>query len=335
MKAIGIKTSHEITNQDSLVEFDIKKPKAEGFGIIVKVSAVSINPVDTKVRANTAKNIILDEPKILGYDAVGIIDSIGEKVTNLKVGHRVFYAGDVTKNGSNSQFQLVDSRIVALAPNSIKDDEAAVLPLTSLTAWEAMFDRMDIKQNENKTILIIGGAGGVGSIATQIAKVTTNLTVIATASREETASWCKSMGADYVVNHKDLVNEVKKAGFQTVDYIFNVADTKMHWDAMAELIAPQGKICSIVDTSENVDLNMIKAKSVTFIWEFMFTRAMFNTDDIEKQSEILTKIASLIDEQKIKTTLTKTIKGFSVENLKQAHKITEYGKNIGKIAITF
>ena len=335
MKAIGIKTSHEITHEDSLVEFEIKKPKAEGFDIVVKVNAVSINPVDTKVRANSAKNIILDQPKILGYDAVGIIDSIGEKVTNLKVGHRVFYAGDVTKNGSNSQFQLVDSRIVALAPNSIKDDEAAVLPLTSLTAWEAMFDRMDIKQNENKTILIIGGAGGVGSIATQLAKVTTNLTVIATASREETASWCKSMGADYVVNHKDLVNEVKKAGFQTADYIFNVADTKMHWDAMAELIAPQGKICSIVDTSENVDLNMIKAKSVTFIWEFMFTRAMFNTDDIEKQSVILTKIASLIDEQKIKTTLTKTIKGFSVENLKEAHKITEYGKNIGKIAITF
>jgi len=335
MKVIGIKTSHEITHEDSLVEFEIKKPKAEGFGIVVKVNAVSINPVDTKVRANSAKNIILDQPKILGYDGVGIIDSIGEKVTNLKVGDKVFYAGDVTKNGSNSQFQLVDSRIVALAPNSIKDEESAVLPLTSLTAWEAMFDRMNIKQNENKTILIIGGAGGVGSIATQIAKVTTNLTVLATASREETVSWCKAMGADYVVNHKDLVNEVKKAGFQTVDYIFNVADTKMHWDAMAELIAPQGKICSIVDTSENVDLNMIKAKSVTFIWEFMFTRAMFNTDDIEKQSEILTKIASLIDEGKIKTTLTKTIKGFSVENLKEAHKITEYGKNIGKIAITF
>ena len=335
MKAIGFKTSQKIENKESLIEFNIQKPKAKDFDIVIKVSAVSMNPVDTKVRANAAKDIILDEPKILGYDAVGIVDEIGENITNFKIGDRVFYAGDVSKNGSNSQFQLIDSRIVALAPTSLKDDEAAALPLTSLTAWEAMFDRMNINKNDKKTILIIGGAGGVGSIATQIAKESTNLTVIATASREETISWCKKMGADYVVNHKDLVNSVKNTGFETVDYIFNVANTEIHWDAMAELIAPQGKICSIVDAEIPVDINKLKSKSVTFIWEFMFTRPMFNTNDIEKQGEILSEIATLVDGGKIKTTLSKTFQGFNVENIKDAHKLSESGKAIGKIAIQF
>lgn len=335
MKAIGIKTSHEIGHEDSLIKFEMSKPFAQGFNIVVKVNAVSVNPVDTKVRANAVKDTVLENPKVLGYDGIGIVDSIGDNVSNFKIGDRVFYAGDITKNGSNSEFQLIDSRIVALSPSSINDEEAVVLPLTSLTAWEAMFDRMNIKKDEKKTILIIGGAGGVGSIATQIAKATTELTVIATASREETSAWCKDMGADVVVNHRDLITSVREAGFQYVDYIFNLADTKIHWDAMAELIAPQGKICSIVDTTEDVDINKLKPKSVTFIWEFMFTRAMFNTSDIQKQSNILTQIASLVDEGKIKTTLSKTIEGFNVDSLKEAHELTESGNNIGKIAIKF
>jgi len=335
MRAIGFKTSHKIEHSESLIEFEMNKPSAENFDIVVKVRAVSMNPVDTKVRANSAKDVVLDEPKVLGYDGIGIVESIGEDVTVCKVGDKVFYAGDVTKSGSNSEFQVIDSRITALAPKSINDLESVVLPLTSLTAWEALFDRMNIEPNENKTILIIGGAGGVGSIATQIAKTVTNLTVIATASREETISWCKEMGADHVVNHRDLVNSVKEAGFENVDYIFNVADTYMHWDAMAELIIPQGKICSIVDTSQSVDINKLKTKSVTFIWEFMFTRSMFKTSDIEKQHKILTKIASLVDDEKIKSTLTKTYEGFSVDNFKEAHKVSESGKAVGKIAISF
>lgn len=335
MKAIGFKTSHNIEHKESLIEFQTEKPIAGGFDIVVKVSAVSINPVDTKVRANSAKNITLDEAKILGYDGLGIVDSIGNDVNNIKIGDRVYYAGNVTKNGSNSEFQLIDSRIVAIAPKSIKDEEAAVLPLTALTAWEALFDRMNIKADENKTILIIGAAGGVGSIATQIVKKTTNLKVIATASREQTSTWCKNMGADVIVNHKDLINSVREAGFQNIDYIFNLADTSLHWDAMAELIAPQGKICSIVDTSENVDINKLKPKSVTFIWEFMFTRSIFNTADIQKQGDILAKLAVLVDEGKIKTTLTKSLNGFNLENFKEAHQLTESGENIGKIAIKF
>ncbi len=335
MKAIGFTTSHEIDHSESLIEFETNKPDAQNFDIVVKVGAVSMNPVDTKVRANSAKDTVLNEPKVLGYDGIGIVESIGADVSTCKVGDKVFYAGDVTKSGSNSEFQVIDSRIVALAPTTINDVESVVLPLTSLTVWEAMFDRMNINPEENKTLLIIGGAGGVGSIATQIAKAVTNLTVIATASREETISWSKKMGADNVVNHRDLINSVKKAGFESVDYIFNVADTYMHWDAMAELIAPQGKICSIVDTSKSIDINKLKAKSVTFIWEFMFTRSMFNTSDIEKQHQILTKIASLVDDGKIKSTLTKIYEGFSVDNFKEAHRVSESGKAVGKIAINF
>lgn len=265
MKAIGFQTSHEINHSESLIEFEINKPAAQNFDVVVKVSTVSMNPVDTKVRANSAKDTILEEPKVLGYDGIGIVESIGSEVSTCKVGDRVFYAGDITKSGSNSEFQVIDSRIVALAPTSINDVESVVLPLTSLTAWEAIFDRMNIDPEENKTLLIIGGAGGVGSIATQIAKAITKLTVIVTASREETISWSKQMGADQVVNHRDLINSVKEAGFESVNYIFNVANTYMHWDAMAELIAPQGKICSIVDTSKSIDINKLKAKSVTFI----------------------------------------------------------------------
>jgi len=335
MKTVGFKTSHDIGHEDSLLEFESVNPIAKGFDVVVKINAVSMNPVDTKIRALTAIDTVLDEPKILGYDAVGIVQSIGSEVTTVSVGDRVFYAGDITRSGSNSQFQAVDSRIIAKAPKTLKDDEATVLPLTSITAWEGMFDRMNIKKDEKKTILIIGGAGGVGSIAMQIAKQTTNLTVISTASRNETIDWCKKMGADYVVNHRDLIASVKKAGYESVDYIFNLANTSSHWDAMVELIAPQGKICSIVDSTGSIDINKLKSKSVTFVWEFMFTRTMFNTEDIVKQHKILTQIATLVDEGKIKTTLSKTIEGFSVKSFKEAHKLSESGKTIGKIAITF
>jgi NADPH:quinone reductase len=335
MKAIGFKTSYNIENEQSLFEFEKDKPIAQGFDILVKINAVSMNPVDTKVRIRAATNTVLDEPKVLGYDAVGIVEEIGCDVKNFKINDRVFYAGDITRDGSNTQYQLVDSRIAALAPKTINDVEAAVFPLTSLTAWEAIFDRLKINKTQNKTILIIGGAGGVGSIAIQIVKATTNLTVIATASREESFNWVKSMGADYIANHRDLINSVKELGFDNVDYIFNVADTKAHWDAMSELIAPQGSICSIVEFDGALDFSILKSKSATFVWEFMFTRSMYKTDDIEEQHNILKQIATLIDEGKIKTTLTQTIEGFSVESIKKAHKIVESGKSIGKIAIDF
>jgi zinc-binding alcohol dehydrogenase family protein len=335
MKAIGFKKSLKIEENESLIEIEKDMPKAEGLDIVVKVNAVSVNPADAKIRIRTAPDTQLETAKIMGYDAVGIVESIGEEVRNFKIGDRVFYAGDVTRDGSNAQFQAVDSRIVALAPKSLNDAQAAVMPLTSLTGYEALFDRLKINPHEKKTILIIGGAGGVGSITTQLAKELTNLTVITTASREKTITWCKDMGADVVVNHKDLVNSVKEAGFETVDYIFNVADTKGHWDSMVELIAPFGMIASIVEFEGGVDLSMLQGKAAGFVWELMFTRSLFKMDDIARQGEILTDIANLIDCGRIKTTLTQTINGFSVESLKEAHKRVETSTSIGKLAIDY
>lgn len=335
MKAIGFINSHEIEHEDSLFEFEKEKPKAKGFDLLVKVNAASMNPVDTKVRQRSAVDHTLEEPKILGYDGVGIIEEMGEKVENFQIGDRVYYAGDITRDGSNAQFQLVDSRLTALAPKSLSDIEAVALPLTSLTGWEAIFERLKIDKNENKTILIIGGAGGVGSITSQIAKAATNLTVISTASRVETSTWVRKMGADFVANHRDLVNSVRELGFKNVDYIFNVSHTKQHWDAMGELIAPQGGICSIVECDEELDFSVLKAKSVAFVWEFMFTRSMYNTPDMQEQQVILQNIAKLIDEGKIKTTLSTVFEGFTPNSLKEAHKLVESGKNIGKVVIDF
>ena len=335
MKAIGFKTSHEINHINSLIEFNFEKKMPENFDILVKVNAVSINPIDIKTRKSLPKNTTLEIPKILGYDGIGIVSNIGSKVKNIKVGDRVYYAGDITMPGSNSEFQIVDSRIVAIAPNTLSDAQAVVLPLTSITAWEAMFDRMNIKSNENKTILIIGGAGGVGSIAIQLAKKITNLTVIATASRKETTERAQNMGADFVVNHFDLINSINNLGFNNVDYIFNVSDTHMHWDAMAELIVPQGIICTIVDATKNVDINKLKLKSVTLVWECMFTRTIFDISQKEKHHDILTKITSLVDKGKLKTTLAKKILGFNVKNFKDAHQLIESGTTLGKIAIVY
>lgn len=335
MQAIGFTQSLPIEESDSLQLITQDVPTVSGFDVLVKVSANSINPADVKIRIRTAADKPLEIAKILGYDAVGTIVAVGEKVTKFSTGDRVYYAGDVSRAGSNAEYQAVDSRIIALAPKSLSDAEAAVMPLTSLTGWEALFDRLRVNPTEQKTLLIIGGAGGVGSITTQIAKQLTNLTVIATASRPETEAWVKKMGADYVANHRDLVNSVRGLGFEYVDYIFNVADTKGHWDSMVELIAPQGMIASIVEFDGGVELSKLQGKAAGFVWELMFTRSLYNTDDIEKQHDILFQMANLIDSGRIQTTLGETVKGFSLESFKQAHKLVESGKGVGKVAIDF
>lgn len=336
MKAIGFKTSYPIDHSDSLIEFEKDQPDLSEHDILVRVNAVSVNPVDYKVRQKSAKDTILPEPKIAGYDAVGIVDAVGSEVKQFAVGDRVYYAGDITRDGSNAEYQVVDARIVALAPTSLNDAEAAALPLTSLTVWEAIFDRMRIQQGESdKSILVIGGAGGVGSIAIQILKKLTNMTVIATASRPESETWVKQMGADYVANHYDLVTTMQTLGFNTVDYIFNTASVSQHWNAMAELIAPQGMISGIVGVDESVNLGALQGKSVGFVWELMFTRPMFKTADMHRQHKILHELAQLIDNGDIQTTLTETIEGFSVDSHKEAHRLIESGRTIGKIAITY
>lgn len=337
MKAIGFKTSLPISEADSFIEIEKEIPTPKGKELLVKIEAISVNPVDYKIRQNSLKDKTLDTPKIIGWDAVGTVEAVGESIVLFSKGDKVFYAGDINKDGSNQEYQLVDERIVGFAPKNIAIDAAAAMPLTSLTAYEILFDRLrlDASKDKGKTVLVIGGAGGVGSIAIQLAKKLLGLTVIATASRENTIDWCKKMGADYVVNHKDLVNEVKHAGFDGVDFILDFVDVNQYWDAMVQLIKPQGKIGSISDPVQPVNLRQIKGKSVSFHWELMFTRSMFTTDDIIRQHEILNHIAQLLDEGTIQSTLATTIGGFSVENLKKAHQQLESGSTIGKVVLKF
>lgn len=335
MKAIGFKTSLPIAEKDSFIAFETPKPIPGKRDLLVKISAVSVNPVDFKIRQNSAKDTVLETPKIIGWDAVGIVEAIGEDVRLFEVGDPVFYAGDITKQGSNAEYQIIDERIVGKKPTSLSLEEAAVIPLTGLTAWEILFDRIRInpEKDKGKSILIIGGAGGVGSIAIQLAKKIAGLTVIATASRPETIDWCKKQGADFVVNHKDLVASVREAGFEYVDFILDFVDTNTYWDTMVELIKPQGHIASITGSSDPVVLNKLKNKSASFSWELMYTRSMFETDDMQEQHNILNKIADLLDDGTLKTTLNETLLGLTAENFKKAHELLESGKTIGKIAI--
>lgn len=337
MKAVGFKTSLPISEPESFIEVETEKPTPAGHELLVKVKAISVNPVDYKIRQNSAKNTVLAQPKIIGWDAVGTVEAVGEAVTLFKKGDEVYYAGDITKQGSNAAYQVIDERIVGKKPVSLAIEEAAAIPLTALTAWEIFFDRMRLsaERDKNKTLLIIGGAGGVGSIAIQLAKKLLDMKVIATASRTETIDWCKKMGADVVVNHRNLIEEVRQAGYQQVDYIVDFVDTNQYWDAMAELIKPQGHIASITGSSTPVLLNKLKSKSVSFSWELMFTRSTFQTEDMMEQHTILNRVADLLDQGVLQPTLTQTLEGLTAENFKLAHKQLESGSTIGKLVIRF
>lgn len=337
MKAIGFKQSLPITERDSFIEFETEKPTPSGYDLLVKIAAISVNPVDFKIRTSAAKDTTLETPKIIGWDAVGTVEAIGDKTSIFKVGDEVYYAGDLTRSGSNAEFQLIDERIVGRKPKNLSIAEAAAMPLTGLTAYESLFDRIKIHPeiDKGKTVLILAGAGGVGSIAIQLAKKIGNLTVIATASRPDSIQWCKDLGADYVVNHHNLKDELDKIGHNQIDYILDFVDLEGYWETIAEIIKPQGHIVSITASSKPLNLNILKSKSVTFSWELMYTRSMFTTDDIIRQHEILNHIADLLDEGTLKSTLTTTLNGFTVENLKEAHKMQESGKTIGKTVILF
>ncbi|MES2516651.1 MAG: zinc-binding alcohol dehydrogenase family protein [Bacteroidota bacterium] len=337
MKAVGFKTSLPISEENSFIEFETGKPTPVNQELLVKIKAVSVNPVDFKIRQNSAKNTVLEQPKIIGWDAVGVVEAVGENVSLFNVGDEVFYAGDITKQGSNAEYQVIDERIVGKKPKTLTNEASAAMPLTALTAWEILFDRMRIssEKDKGKTLLIIGGAGGVGSIAIQLAKKLLDLKVIATASRPESIAWCKQMGADIVVNHKDLVNEVRNQGIQFVDFIVDFVDANYYWDSMAELIKPQGHIASITGSAVPVLLNKLKTKSVTFSWELMYTRSTFQTEDMIEQHHILNEIADLLDEGVLVNTLQETLEGLTADNFKLAHTKLESGKTIGKIAIKF
>ena len=335
MKAVGLYRYLPIENEQSLVDVQMDRPHPTGKDLLIHVRAISVNPVDTKVRA--PKDQTETTPRILGYDASGEVVAVGPEVTSHAVGDQVFYAGDITRPGSNSEYQLVDERIVGRKPVQLDYAGAAALPLTAITAWEALFERLGISrhgEDQGKSILIIGGAGGVGSIAIQLAGKLAKLKVIATASREESHAWCQKLGADRVINHrKSLVEELAAQGIDTVDYIFCLNNTDQHWSAMAEIIAPQGRICSIVETPEPVDLDLLKSKSVGFVWEFMFTRSMYQTADMIEQQRLLTSIAKLIDQGELVTSVNKVIRPINAENLRKAHALIEQGNTIGKIVL--
>jgi len=334
MKAVGLFRYLPIAAPASLIDLEIEKPKPKPRDILVEIKAISVNPIDTKIRA--PKDEVEKEPKILGWDASGIVQEIGKDVTLFKIGDEVFYAGDINRQGSNAQFQIVDERIVGFKPKSLSFEEAAALPLTSITAYESLFDRFKIDLNgadRGKSILIIGGAGGVSSIAIQLAKEA-GLHVIASASREKTIEWIKKLGADEAVNHREKMKpQIKALGREFVDYIAIFNDSDSHWNDVCEMIKPQGHIVGIVANKEPLEMSQIRLKSITFSWEFMFTRAMYKTDDMIKQHELLNEIANLIDKKKIHTTLSTTMKPINAKNLKKAHELLESGKTIGKIVI--
>lgn len=335
MRAIGFHTPQPITSDEALVDLDLPMPEASGYDLLVEIKAVSVNPVDTKVRRNHTP--AAGEARILGYDAAGVVKAVGSDVKLFKPGDEVYYAGAIGRPGTNAEYHLVDERIVGIKPKSLSFAEAAALPLTSITAYEALFDRLKVADpvlGAERAILITGGAGGVGSIAIQLAKTLTDLKVIATASRPETADWAKSLGADHVIDHsKPLAEEYAKLGIGAPAFIFSVTHSSQHRLAMAEIIAPMGRICLIDDFPEGFDILAFKMKVVSLHWEFMFSRPMFQTPDMIEQHKLLTHVAELIDSGKIRTTLDTVMGPITAENLRKAHAIIESNRARGKIVL--
>ena len=319
----------------AFIEITQPMPQPGEHDLLVEVKAVSVNPVDTKVHASLSKNG-LQAPRILGWDASGIVKAVGAGVTQFKAGDEVWYAGDITRPGSNATYQLIDARIVGHKPQNLDWAAAAALPLTALTAWEGLFERLNIQDaGSDKTLLIIGGAGGVGSLAIPFAKHNSQIKVIATASREDSAQWCRDRGADLVVNYRDLQGELAKHDITFVDYIFILNDTDGHWAAVSELIAPQGHICTIVENDHPLDQSKLKSKSAALHWEFMYTRSMYQTADMARQGEILNEVAKLVENGVVESSLSETLQGLSVESISEAHRKVLDGHMRGKVVVQF
>jgi zinc-binding alcohol dehydrogenase family protein len=332
MRAVALTRYLPISDPESLVDVTLPDPVPTGRDLLVRVAAVSVNPVDTKQRAPSAK--VEAQPRVLGWDAAGTVAAVGPEVAMFKPGDEVYYAGDVTRQGSNSELQLVDERIVAAKPRSLDFAQAAAIPLTAITAWECYFDRMKIDPggaHRGATLLIIGGAGGVGSIGIQIAKVA-GLKVIASASRPETVAWVKELGADHVVDHSQpLRPQIEALGLKFVDYIANFNDTDRYWEAMGDLIRPQGAVCMIVGSRGPLAQDGVRMKSATVCWELMFTRPRFKTPDMIEQHRLLTRVAELIDGGRIRGTLRETLRPINAATLRAAHAKLESGRMIGKL----
>lgn len=334
MKAVAYRHSLPIADADALIDIDLPAPQARGRDVLVEVKAVSVNPVDVKVRANMAP--AEGEAKVIGWDAAGVVKAVGPDVTLFKPGDEVWYAGSLTRAGTNSELHLVDERIVGRKPASLGFAQAAAMPLTTITAWELLFERLQVSRDNNvggKSLLVIGAAGGVGSILVQLARQLTGLTIIATASRPDTANWVRQLGAHHVIDHSQPLDaEIRRLGLPPVDYVASLNQSDAHWGAIAELVAPQGKV-GLIDDPKHLDVSLLKRKSVSLHWEFMFTRSMFETADMQQQHALLNEVAQLVDDGVIKTTLAEQFGAINAANLKRAHALIESNRSKGKIVL--
>lgn len=334
MKAVGYQKSLPVEDANSLIDFETAKPEPKGRDIRVAVKAISANPVDYKVRKRAAPPA--GETKILGFDAAGVVDAVGPDVSLFKPGDEVFYAGSILRQGTNSEFHLVDERIVGQKPNSLSFTQAAALPLTSITAWELLFDRLGAvpgKSLDPRTLLITGGAGGVGSILIQLARRLTGLTVVATATRPESQKWCRDLGAHAVIDHgKPMKEQIEALKLPPVALVASLTFTDQHYKAIAELMAPQGKF-GLIDDPPEFTMSVFKGKAISVHWESMFTRSSFQTPDMIAQHHLLNDVADLIDKGVLRTTLDQTFGTINAANLKRAHALLESGKSRGKIVL--
>lgn len=335
MKAIALTRYLPINDPQSLIDVELPTPEIGAHDVLVRVEAVSVNPIDTKLRA--PKPQVEAQPRVLGFDAAGVVERIGRDVSGFKPGDEVYYAGDVTRPGSNAQLQAVDARIVAHRPRRLDAIGAAALPLTAITAWELLFERMPYDAEhggEGKSLLVIAGAGGVGSIAIQLAR-RAGFTVIATASRPETQAWCRAMGAQHVIDHRQpLTAQLKALGFEQIDAAINLADTAYYWDELGELLAPQGHVGLIVEAKSPVNIgDAYKSKCIGIHWETMLARARFKTADMAEQGRILERVAKLIDAGELRSIQRETLSPINAENMREAHRRLESGSTIGKLVL--
>jgi zinc-binding alcohol dehydrogenase family protein len=332
MKAIAF-TQHGLPIEDpnALIDMDLPKPTPGPRDLLVEVRAISVNPVDTKIRAGSAAT----EPKVVGWDAVGVVRETGSEVTLFKAGDEVFYAGSIARPGSYSEFHLVDERIVGHKPKSLDDAHAAALPLTSITAWELLFDRLGVAQGggEGESLLIIGAGGGVGSILVQLARQLTKLTVIGTASRPETREWVQSLGAHHVIDHSQpLVEQLEQIGVGQVSHVASLTHTDTYFTQLIEALKPQGQL-ALIDDPKALDVVPMKRKALSLHWELMFTRSLYETPDMTAQHDLLNRVADLIDQGVLKTTLGEHFGPINAANLRRAHAVIESGKAKGKIVL--
>lgn len=334
MRAVAYRNPLPVSDESSLIDLELPRPEPQGRDLLVEIRAVSVNPVDVKVRSKVQPE---GGPRVLGFDAAGIVTAVGPQVTLFRPGDEVFYAGSIARPGTNAEYHLVDERIVGRKPASLDFAPAAALPLTSLTAWETLFDRLDIRRavpGAAPAILIIGAAGGVGSMAIQLVRQLADLTVIATASRPETKDWCRELGAHHVIDHSaPLAPQVAALGIGAPAFVFSITQTDRHFPAVPELIAPQGRFALIDDPAGLLDVAQLKRKSVSLHWESMFTRSVFQTADMARQGEILNEVARLVDAGKIRTTLTETFGTINAANLRKAHAFIESGRARGKVVL--